>query len=74
MEVKPKKILDNFCGDVFVEKGQRPVFKHVVQKYKRNYHPSNASRGSYDASNLRSRPVRTGSNFWEVMTAEDYRH
>lgn len=42
---------DKFCGDLVVSKKKRPVFRHVVQKYKRSYHPTNASRGNNDTSN-----------------------
>lgn len=46
-----KKYQHNFCGDVMCSKVNKPTFKNVVLKYKRNYHPINASKGSRDTSN-----------------------
>jgi hypothetical protein len=41
---------DHFCSNIIMSQDKRPVFRHVVHKYKRNFHPTNASRGSQDMS------------------------
>lgn len=37
--------VEPLCGDIAIRKNIRPVFKSILQKYKRSFHPSNASRG-----------------------------
>ena len=44
------KYRNNFCGDVMLSKGNKPTFKNVVLKYRKSYHPVNASKGSRDMS------------------------
>jgi hypothetical protein len=41
-----------FCGDVTVNRQIRPVFKSIIKKYKRTFHPSNASRGENNTSDV----------------------
>ena len=47
-EPQSVQLQDKFCGGIVVAKQDKPIFRQVVQKYKRNYHPSNASSGSRD--------------------------
>jgi hypothetical protein len=49
VDVRRLKV-EPFCGDVAVGRTIRPVFKSVIRKYKRSFHPSNASRGENNTS------------------------
>ena len=44
--------VEPFCGDVTVNRNVRPVFKNVIKKFKRTFHPSNASRGGNNTSDV----------------------
>jgi hypothetical protein len=39
-----------FCGSVHISRPNKELFRHVVHKYKRHFHPSNASRGESNTS------------------------
>lgn len=46
--LKPK---DKLCGNIVTSQATKSSFRHAILKYKKNYHPTNASRGSRDTSN-----------------------
>lgn len=45
---------DPFCGSILISRPNRNLFWNVVKKYKRNFHPSNASKGENNTSDVPS--------------------
>jgi hypothetical protein len=55
---KPKKQKPQFCGEVNLSRRSRAVFFQIVDKFKKTYYPTNASRGESDTSEMKQKTPR----------------
>lgn len=71
-QYKPRKQKPQFCGEVNLSRRSRAVFFQIVDKFKKTYYPTNASRGESDTSEMKQKTPREVTLYRNQPHAEQH--